>query len=272
MNDQDRDLILALVEGRLSPQEATTASARIAADPDLTADLTAQLTAVEALSASLPVAMTTEERSTLRSGLITQLDLKDQPAPRPVKRRIPWWQPVFGIATAAVIVTAVIILPGNLSGDDASSEDFTAQALPQVTTTAAAGGAAGGADDAASTPPQTESLADASQDAGTAPVYSLDGLDGTSLLEATKGQRNQAEIEESLQRAGLTNDSSIDIDRVEACREALSGDLPSGTQIPLAVEQTPDGDVVFVGVDSGEGVTSVISINLDTCSIVDIDQ
>jgi hypothetical protein len=272
MNDQDLDLILALAEGRLSSDEATAASARVAADSELAAELAEQRTALEALSASPPVAMTTEERSSLRSGLISQLNLDDPPVPIPVKRKIPWWQPALGIATAAVIVTAVIILPGNLSGDDAASEDFTAQALPQATTTAAAGGAASGADseddDAASTPPQTESLADAR----TAPVYSLDGFDGESLLEATRGQRNQAEIDDSLAKAGLTNDSSIDVARVDACLETLSADLPSGSQVPLGIEPTPDGDVVFLGVDSGEGVDSVVSIALDTCSIVDIDR
>jgi hypothetical protein len=268
MNDQDRDLILALAEGRLSSDEAATATARIAADPDLAAELNAQRTALEALGASPPVVMTTDERTSLRSGLVTQLNLDDRPVPIPVKRKVPWWQPVFGIAAAAAIVAAVIILPGNLSGDDAASEDLTALAQPQATTTVAAGGTANGADDAASTPPQTESFAESR----TAPVYSLGDLDGELLLEATQGQSAQAEIDESLEKAGLTNDSSIDVDRVDACVETLSADLPPGAQVPLAVEQTPDGDVVFLGVDAGDGVRSVVSIALDTCSIVDIDR
>ena len=38
MNDNDRDLIIALISGTLSPEEAAAAEARIAASPELSAE------------------------------------------------------------------------------------------------------------------------------------------------------------------------------------------------------------------------------------------
>lgn len=270
MNDQDRDLILALAEGRLSSEEATNASARIEADPELIEELSAQRTAIEALALYPEALMTHGERTTLRADLTTRLNLQDRPAAAPVKRRVPWWQPALGIATAAVFVTAVIILPGTLSGDEAATTDFRQQALPQAPTTTAAPGATdnGVAEGGASTAPQTESAADTQATS----VYSLDDLDGDALLDATRGQQDPEEMDQSLEEAGLAKSSAIDADRVAACLGTLSDQFPDGSQHPFAVQQTDDGEVLFVGVDSGEGVSSVVSISLDTCSIVDIDE
>ncbi|MGI9584658.1 MAG: hypothetical protein ACR2N7_03615 [Acidimicrobiia bacterium] len=267
MNDQDRDLILALAAGRLSTEEAAAASARIEANPELAEELSAQRTAIEALATVPEPAMTAEESTALRSSLATQLNIEELPAPVPVKRRLPWWQPAFGIAAAAVFVTAVIILPGTLSEDDTSATDSEQQfvALDQAPTTLAVSSQS---DDSASSPPQTESPADGQA----APESSLPEPDGVDLLNATRGQDDPAEMDESLEEVGVTKRSSVDADRVASCLDTLAAELPPGEKHVLGAKPSDDGEVVFIGVDDGEGVSAVVSISLDTCSIVDIDR
>ncbi len=138
MNDQDRDLIAALAEGRLSGPTADDALARIETDPEMSAEYADQIAALEFLNSGAVPRMTASERETLHVNLTEQLGLvpKTMPVPAPAKRKIPWWQPAFGVATAAAIVAAIVILPGTLTGG--SEDDLDSSGGEETQTTAAA--------------------------------------------------------------------------------------------------------------------------------------
>ena len=129
MNDSDRDLIAALAEGSLPPDEAAALEARIADDPEARAELAAQRTALAALAAAPPARMTAAERNELRRSLAEQLHLEPAPEPTPPARsrfRLNWG----AIAVAAAAVFAVVMISPLTSllrtSDDGSADTTTA--------------------------------------------------------------------------------------------------------------------------------------------------
>ena len=260
MNEHDRDLILGLADGSLTGDDAAAARARVEADPALAEELALQTAALSRLQGIDHVPMTSAERTTLRATLREQLHLDDAPeaapAPVPVRRRTPWWQPVLGVAAVAVFVMTVIILPGGGSDDSASEEAL-------VATTMTASADSGSADSGgAEAPPSTIE------------VSSYSDVDGSDLLAAPSEADTPEEVSES-----LTNDgppalarSSVDLTAIEACLEQLGRQLPDGGLAPIGVEETEQGLLVFFAVLDDEGVESVVTVNLDQCRIVDVDQ
>lgn len=268
MNDQDRDLILALAAGTLSDADATSAHARISAEPELARELEIQQAVQRELTSITPVALSADERSELRSNLITSLNLEATTAPTPVRtsRSIAWWKPVFGIAAAAMFVTAVIVLPGTLSGSDSADES----ALGTNQTTVAADGFS-----------PTDGTADASDVGGveeevpgsTTEVLTFADTDGSDLLAAAEGKSTPESINEALSEDTTPiSRSALDLTTVEACIEKLDTILAPGTKVVLGVEER-DGDLlVFLGIDDGSGVESVATVNLTECTLVDVDS
>lgn len=272
MNDQDRDLILAVAAGDLGEAEAAAAMARISADPELAEELAAQRAAMDALGTVPPVAMTGTERAELRSGLMDQLSLDTAPAAAPApKSARRWWQPVFGLAAAAAVVAAVVILPGTLGGDDAGDEvALTAETTAESPVTFSEDGAQeGGAESG-------ESLDSAAADLTTTSAFAAPDADLTGasdeLLAITKGRRSPQEVEESLDDAGITYIAPFTLDRtaaVEGCIEQLADELPAGDLLPLGTANEGGVEVVFVGVVGDGGIETVIAIDITTCSVLD---
>lgn len=272
MNDQDRDLILAVAAGELGEAEAAAAMARISADPELAEELAAQRAAMDALGAVPPVAMTGTERADLRSGLMDQLNLDASPAVAPAPRSARrWWQPVFGLAAAAAVVAAVVILPGTLGGDDSADEvALTAETTAESPVTFGADGAQeGGAESG-------ESLDSAAADLTTTSAIAAPDADLTGasdeLLAITKGQRSPREVEESLDDAGVTYIAPFTLERtaaVEGCIEQLADELPAGDLLPLGTANEGGAEVIFVGVVGDGGIETVIAIDITTCSVLD---
>lgn len=136
MNARNQELIVDLLGGRLSPEEERTALARIENDPVFRAEYETQLSAISILEASPTPSMTPAERSSLHAALRQQLFLDDAPVPvvATPSRWQRWRAPLGGLAVAAaVIVGAVVVLPGTLSGDD-SGEDV-AMLAAEISTT-----------------------------------------------------------------------------------------------------------------------------------------
>ena len=306
MNDQDRDLILALAAGQLSEADAAAASARIATNPELAQALADQELALASLSTVPEVALTSAERQEMRSGLIVQLNLETAPAATAAtsagatSRTLRWWQPVVGLAAAAV-VTAVVVLP-NQGGDDMSnvaalrpatdtaateeetfSEDgggelnspgsadaaTTTQAAGEVTTTAPAS-------DVTSEAPEATADAEAEeQDTGTDEgAVPESKVLSTDVLSATEGDDTPEEAEAGVRSSGFALDP-LDTARsseVDSCLEQLSTQLPQGDVIPLGTQVYEGAESLFIGITDAAGIAAVAAIDLDACQILEIAQ
>jgi len=267
MNDNDRDLILDLTEGTLSADDAARARALVASDPDLAHVLQTQMATKAHLESLSPVAMAAEERAALRGDLIEQLHLDSPPesAPSPSRRGFAWWKPIAGIAGVAAVITAIVVLPGSLGGsDDAGTE----VALTSETRMASDSSTGGSSDEAEST-----AVAGGGEESpSVAEVPEFTSLDGADLLEATEGAQSPAEIADSVSRLDPTSSALIDVSAVEACLERLAGELPRGDVAPVALEQRDGDALLFLTVAEADDVASVVTVNLTTCSLVDIDR
>ncbi len=286
MNDQDRDLIAALAEGRLGATVAEDALARIEAEPEMSVEYEHQIAALEFLNSDVAPRMTTRERDNLHASLIEKLGLAPEttPSPSPGKRRIPWWQPVFGLATAAAVVAAVVILPGALTGgsQDTPSFDLAGAVLenteverPEPTITEA------GAMEAR--PEDGQAFTDGTQIA--APESEGDLL-GDLLEQGKVYEASSATLEDLLRRARGADspaavflllspdfDSTVDLnaDDVAACIDELGVELPEGIVRILVLGAGLENDVMIIhlGFDFGSGVEDGLSFALGTCTLVD---
>lgn len=273
MNDQDRDLIAALAEGLLSGTEAEDALARIEADPEMSAEYSGQLSALDFLGSGVTPLMTTAERDVLHVNLTEQLGLvsKPTPTPSPVRRRLPWWQPVFGLATAAAVVAAIVILPGTLTGgssDNASfdlvSAELESTDVDQTQTTAAAAGAADGVQEAA--PLDARALDDEAEIA----VHETDTVSLEDLLKQTSGADSPDAVEEQLSTFGFESTVDLNAAAIDRCIHELSDDLPDGIidSRVIGANAQDDKTIVHLGFDFGSGIEDGLSFVLDDCTLV----
>jgi hypothetical protein len=266
MNDQDRDLILDLLGGRLGTEQAEAAAARLASDPELAAEFATQAAVQETLSSAEPVGMTAAERTSLRATLSEQLHVGDGVVASPQKktRRIAWWQPVAGLAAAAAVVTAIVILPGSLSNDELNT---VAAEISQSS-------------DAPSLAPESGTTNDGVQDSGTGeenlfapgePVLVIDLSRATpaDILAATEGLSRSYDIQNGLESKGYSGDLFLDGSALEACLVDLRPKLPSQTAHIhlLGAGQVGETTIVHLGLGSdGDTIDTVVSIDLADCS------
>jgi len=174
-------------------------------------------------------------------------------------RRAAWWAPVFGLATAAAVVAAVVILPGSV--DDASNDvSAGADYDTAVTTTAAS---------AAESAPVTEDQGPA--DEGDLSVYSTGSVELEELLEEADGAGSPQAVERQLADLNFKSTVDLDPDEVTACLSELSTDLPDGIVeiLVLGADVDEESTVVHLGFDFGSGVEDGLSFDLGDCSLVD---
>ncbi len=179
MNNRNQELIVDLLGGQLSPTEERSLLSQIESEPALRSEYEAQMSVISILDASPVTAMTAEERSTLHAALRQQLYLDDSPAPvvAAPSRWQRWLAPIGGLAVAAaVVVGAIVVLPGALSTDD--SDGSFEVAFAEITTTAASSSAT----DALSGEIETQS-ADDGGDGVTAPDVDESGLAGGAVSD-----------------------------------------------------------------------------------------
>jgi hypothetical protein len=118
MTRYDPEIIAALAEGALDPEEAEALEREIAGDPVASATLAAQRMALEVMRETPQPMLTEAERSDLRRRIAAELGLAPEAATAPAPRRIAWGS--IGIAAAALVgVIAVVPVVGLLttSGD-----------------------------------------------------------------------------------------------------------------------------------------------------------
>lgn len=281
MNDADLEIIISLANGDLDGQDRIDALAHVNADPSLASELDTQISMINAVQ-SLPGAeMTEAERTTLHANLIEQLHLEQAPmVPVPVKRRVAWWQPAVGLASVAAVVFAIVVVPNMLSstdGDDVAflevsteiSAEFGASGGATEPTTTAAGADTTVANDAGGDDATTEEApsADAGQDGFQdfdLPLYRVPADRQKEFNDLATGETSPVDLREKLERSGFLQGAAVDSGLLQACLEVLEG-LPEG--VPLAIGDG-DLDTVFVGVDAGSGIQTILEIDLATCSVV----
>ena len=141
MPRHDPDIIAALAEGRLDPDEAAALEREISTDPIASAELAVHRIALAAAADAPKPSMSMTERSELRDAVADALGIGDEePAVDPTtERRVPWASLGIAVATLAGLI-AIVPIAGLLStggADDAASLELGALA-PTSTAAAAA--------------------------------------------------------------------------------------------------------------------------------------
>jgi hypothetical protein len=126
----DPDIIAALAEGRLAPDEAARIEREIASDPVAAADLAAHRVALTALAGATPLMLTELERAGLRASIADAIGLAGaSPVAVATSRRVPWGS--LGVAAAALFgLIAIVPLVGLL--DTGGSDDAATALAPEV--------------------------------------------------------------------------------------------------------------------------------------------
>lgn len=265
MNEQNRDLVAAHAQGLLTGRAAEDAATRIEADPELASEYAAQVTALAFLRSSTAPRMTLQERSVLHLKLQEQLGLMPSAVPR---RRIPWRQSVFGLATATAIIAAIVILPGTVTEDSLETALQPAPVeleMSEVTDpTLAATSLAG---------QETEQFADPLRDAEApepAAIYDTGSVPVEELLEYTRGALSPQTVDERLASLEFTTKAFLDMGVLAVCIEAIALDLPPGTQraIPIGSTEIDGVTIVHLGLDFGSGIEAALSVDLAACEVV----
>jgi hypothetical protein len=277
MNDHDIDLIVDLIENQLSGQEAEGVLARIKADPELSAAYEEQLAVRASLDAIPAASMTASEKESLNAALVAQLRLEEAtPAVAVAPKRKAWWVPVVGIASAAVAVTAIFIVPGMSGSDDSSAATtFVASAAARAPEDAAAdtdsaGAAEDGSADRGVAEEESETLA------APAPmtVVELEGADIEDVLDATAGESSPEAVQDRLTSLGFTKEATIPPDVLAECISRISDELPSNTTdiVLYGVDTSGPTLVAHIGLIFDDGIGAAMTIDLETCSIVDLSN
>lgn len=221
MNENDRDLILDLIEGRLPGPAAAAAQARIDASPALQAELATQAAVHDALGSAEPPQMTFDEQTALRAALMQQLHLSDAPAAAPVAAapsRSRWWVPVFGLATAAAVVVGFVALGPFGDSNDSGPTDVAASFADTESSIAGEG----------STMQREGDDGDAAVGGADAPA-----ADVTTTMQAAAAEQSAEAAEEDLgeaeAEAGVTY--AMDPGGNEAAVPEIAGDVPPAPEL-----------------------------------------
>ncbi len=137
----DPELIAALAEGSLEPDEARRVESELAEDPDALAALEVQRQAIEAARTAPTPSLSDSESTHLRAAVAEALGLARDPEPVSEPRRISWSAlATAGVALAALLAVVPVIGLLNTDGDDARTAD--AVSLEDTAETEAAADAA----------------------------------------------------------------------------------------------------------------------------------
>ena len=278
MNDRDRHLIVSLLDGALSPTEQEEVRARLKIDAEMRAAYEQQLAVSTTLRSAPAVSMSADERNELHGALRAGLFLDDTaavaPVAAPARRWSRWWAPLAGLATAAVIVTAVVVLPGMFGGEEAA--ELVSAPAPQTTAAATAPSLeadplAGVVEDSAGErqaqePTSTTAAAAAETAEPDATLYSLAATaEPAGELELpVLGDDFDADGVESAALDSTTR-ATIDYDAAAGCFG--SADSVIGEAVLVGTLSVSGDNVVAVITDATTGAETVIIVDLVTCQV-----
>ncbi len=262
MNNRDRDLILDLVEGRLSAEAADAAMSRVQASHELSQELAEQTRVHTTLSEVEPMRLTGDERNTLRANLIAELHLESATtAPHHQSKKQRWWLPVAGLAATAAVVTAIVVLPN--ASDDSATIGAIQGAETSRTETPSLGA-----------PPAADEVTESDQtyEAGDQiDVIGMENIDPDELLHALSGESDKEAVQDVLERLGYKSGVVIDRSALDNCRDELIDHLTGDATSALILGADQDGGktIVHFGITTASGIDQVVSVDLTDCSVVD---
>jgi hypothetical protein len=263
MNDKDLDLLLSLIEGRLSAGDDAAARSRLSQDPELRNELDMQRLAVVRLQRLPQPSMTATERERLHGALRRELHLSPVAATEAPRSRF-WarWAPISGVAVAALLLAGIVyVVPRTGDQADTASDVFAADVLETTTPgseNAAEAPAPGaqGADAAAETDPGTsgaspDAAADSPSDEGAtaAPEQSGEG-ESRSLDTAGADQGDPADAPEA---APETENATVFVDPGDDGTDVA--DVADEETTETTAGETASGDGMLIGSLAG-GVPS----------------
>ncbi len=278
MNDRDRNLIVSLLDGALSPTEQEEVRARLQIDAEMRAAYEEQLAVSTTLRSAPAVSMSADERNELHGALGAGLFLVDTaavaPVAAPARRWSRWWAPLAGLATAAVIVTAVVVLPGMFGGEEAA--ELVSAPAPQTTAAAPAPSLeadplAGVAEDSAGErqaqePTSTTAAAAAESAEPDATLYSL------AATAAPAGELELPVLGDDFDADGVesaaldsTSRATIDYDAAAGCFGSAGSVI--GEAVLVGTLSASGDNVVAVITDATTGAETVIIVDLVTCQV-----
>jgi len=265
MPRHDPDVIAALAEGRLDPDEAASLEREIATDPIASAELAAHRIALAAAADASKPSMSMTERSELRDAVAEALGIGDEePAVDPTtERRVPWAS--LGIAAATLAgLMAIVPIAGLLStggADDAASLELGALA---PTSTAAAA-----ADSEMRAAPATEEMAAVGEaDLDDALTSGATGNDGAAFGSSTTVPRTTTA---AAAPAATTTLATTTTDA--PAESSTTTSTPSEAVQLLAAElEVIKSDPAAVANLSGEALTESACYEEDTDNRVDPPQ
>jgi hypothetical protein len=278
MNDRDRHLIVSLLDGALSATEQEEVRARLQIDAEMRAAYEEQHAVSTALRSAPAVSMSADERNglhgALRAGLFLDETSTVAPIAAPARRWSRWWAPLAGLATAAVIVTAVVVLPGMFGGEEAA--ELVSAPAPQTTAAATAPSLeadplAGVAEDSAGErqaqePTSTTAAAAAEAAEPDATLYSL------AATAAPAGELELPVLGDDFDADGVESaalDSSsratIDYDAAAGCFGSAGSVI--GEAVLVGTLSVSGDNVVAVITDATTGAETVIIVDLVTCQV-----
>jgi hypothetical protein len=128
MHEHDTDLIMALAEGALDPDRASSVEAELASCATCAEDLALQRAALDFLSSAPPAAMNDIERARVRRAIRDELGLVPAAVPPSRARDARRYRLFAAMAgAAAVLIAFVVIAPStnllDLGGDDAGDDE-----------------------------------------------------------------------------------------------------------------------------------------------------
>lgn len=292
MNDRMQELVVDLIDGRLSAHDERVARTRIDADPAFRAEYEAQLSIISVLEASPTPMMTSEERSSLHTALRRQLHLDETPAPvvAAPPRWQRWWAPVGGFAVAAaLLVGAVVVLPGSLSETDSGASVDVA--LDETTTIATSGasseefvdrievegvgdGEKGATDSAVAGGEASADTEDPSAQTYDA-VSALPSLPYLTAVDLDTLEREFSSDTDLLSRRlseSSTKASAAEFSLVEACLDMLRAEDSISAFSPIATTTVDGTTAVVVSVSPGEGDPYLAVLDVGSCQEIAITR
>jgi hypothetical protein len=222
--------------------------------------------------------MSADERNelhgALRAGLFLDETTTVAPIAAPARRWSRWWAPLAGLATAAVIVTAVVVLPGMFGGEEAA--ELVSAPAPQTTAAATAPSLeadplAGVAEDSAGErqaqePTSTTAAAAAETAEPDATLYSL------AATAAPAGELELPVLGDDFDADGVesaaldsTSRATIDYDAAAGCFGSAGSVI--GEAVLVGTLSVSGDNVVAVITDATTGAETVIIVDLVTCQV-----
>ena len=279
MNDRDRHLIVSMLDGALSPTEQEEVRARLQIDAEMKAAYDEQLAVSTTLRSVPAVSMSADERNELHGALRAGLFLDDTtavaPVAAPVRRWSRWWAPLAGLATAAVIVTAVVVLPGMFGGEEAA--ELVSASAPQTTAAATAPSLeadplAGVAEDSAG---ELQAQEPTSTTAAAAAAETAEPDATRYSLAATAEPAGEFDLPvlgddfaaDGVESAALDSTTRATIDYGAAAGCFGSADSVIGEAVLVGTLSVSGNNVVAVITDATTGAETVIIVDLATCQV-----